>query len=206
MPSVVVISGPAVVVQASEARTARVFSADDGDDYVNALLAIAQAQIDGPTGWLGRAIGAQTLELRCDYFGAFDTRLLCPPVKQVVSVEVEGVNGSQTVDPPIYRLVGLPERPRLALVYGAVWPSFRPAEDAVRIRYEAGYVTVPAPIKHAIIMMAGVLRDAVPSDSGALKSETVEGVGRWDYALPDGAAEAMQKVAETLLSPYRVYA
>jgi hypothetical protein len=65
---------------------------------------------------------------------------------------------------------------------------------------------VPKAIKHAIILMAGVLRDATPDAGGFVKRKTIEGVGSRDYSLPDGAAEQMKQVADRLLDRWRVYA
>jgi hypothetical protein len=75
------------------------------------------------------------------------------------------------------------------------------------VQYRAGQVAddVPRRIKHAIILMAGVLRDATPNEGGAIKRETVDGVGSMDYSLPDGASNAMEKAAANLLSTYRVF-
>ena len=170
----VVIEGPAAVVTATEAKAAKVFSADDGDSYIDALLAVAQSQIDGSEGTLGRAIGLQTLEITVPANCTVDISRL--PLPNYVTT----VSDTLSVD-------GRTRAFRWRAGYGA-----SPAQP------------VPAALKHAIIMMAGVLRDAVPADEGALKSKTVDGVGRWDYSLPDGAAASMQKAADSLLAQFRV--
>ncbi len=48
------------------------------------------------------------------------------------------------------------EPARIVLSYGVNWPSFteRPS-NAIRIRYQAGYTTLPEDTKHAILMLAG---------------------------------------------------
>ncbi len=169
---VVVIEPPQRVVSASAAKAAKVFSADDGDAYVNLLLDVAQAEIDGPNAWLGRSLGEQVLETTMPAACEVDTSMLpFPPFVSIVSNTVSDDGNTRTV------------------------------------RWNAGYVDgeIPAPIRHAIIMMAGQLRDAVPSDDGAIKRKTVDGVGSWEYSLPDGAAAAMKAAAERLLAPYRVY-
>ncbi|QDM32091.1 hypothetical protein FNL55_12665 [Tardiphaga sp. vice352] len=170
----VLVSGPAAAVTAAEARAAKVFSADDADSYVDMLLAVAQSHIDGIHGTLGRSIGLQTLELTLPSGCKIDSS--CLPF------------------PPYVDTV-----------------SDEPSEDGAThaFRWRAGYgadpaTALPAALRHAIIMMAGVLRDAVPADEGALKSKTVDGVGRWDYSLPDGAAASMQKAADSLLAQFRV--
>ena len=170
---VVVIDPPERVVSAEEAREVRVFTVDDDDGYIEMLLEIAQSEIDGPSGWLGRSIGMQTLQVTLPAYA--DVRLDC-----------------------------LPYRPAIEVL------SNQLSEDGLSrsVEYRAGQEIddVPRRIKHAIIMMAGTLRDAVPADEGVLKSKTVDGVGRWDYSLPDGAAAAMKSAAERLLSTYQVYA
>lgn len=170
---VTVVEVPERVVDADEARLARVFTDADADAYVEDLLEIAQSEIDGPAGWLNRAIGEQLLQVTLP--ACVVVKMEClpyPPVTEIVS-DVLSEDGCTRV-----------------VQY---WAG-QPAEE------------IPKRIKHAIIMMAGMLRDAVPADEGALKSKTVDGVGRWDYSLPDGAAEAMKSAAERLLSTYRVYA
>lgn len=168
----VVIEAPVVVVTATEAKAAKVFSADDGDGYIDMLLAVAQSQIDGSEGVLGRAIGLQTLEMTVWANSCVDTtRLPLPNYIDTVSDTLSADGRTRA------------------------------------FRWRAGYLTpsdVPPAIKHAIIMMAGVLRDAVPSDEGSLKSKTIDGVGRWDYSLPDGAAATMRSAADALLSQFRV--
>lgn len=163
-----VIAGPAAAVTAAEAKASQVFSADDDDSYVELLLSIAQAQIDGWTGWLGRAIGLQTLEVTVPACWTFDRSCLLPPYVDTVTDTL--------------------------------------SEDGLTraFRYRAGYTTVPAPIKHAIILMAGALRDATPSDGGEIKSRTVDGVGRFDYTTSDGAGDAMKNAAMALLANYKV--
>jgi hypothetical protein len=171
--AVVVIDPPEIVVTADEARTARVFTEDDDDEYVESLLEIAQSEIDGPSGWLGRCIGEQVLQI------------ILP-----ASVEVDGAC--------------LPYPPFVEIVSDVV------SDDGCNrvVQYRAGQAVdeVPKRIKHAIIMMAGTLRDATPSEGGALKKKTVDGVGSREYTLPDGAADAMKTAAERLLSTYQVYA
>jgi hypothetical protein len=81
---VVVIEPPELVVTAEEARTARVFTADDDDEYVEGLLEIAQSEIDGPAGWLGRSIGVQTLQVT--FPSCTDVRPECLPYRPVIEI------------------------------------------------------------------------------------------------------------------------
>jgi hypothetical protein len=170
---VIVVEGPARAVLAVEAKATGVFGDDEEDNLVQLLLDIAQAQIDGWDGWLGRAVGLQTLEIKRPTDCVLDLgQLPLPPYVQTVSDVVT---------------------------------------DGVRtFRWKAGYgetpaKPLPAPIRHAIILMAGILRDAVPDAGGGIRRETVDGIGSTDYALPNGAAEAMRKTADNLLSTFRIF-
>lgn len=163
-----VIVAPAIAVTAAEAKASQVFSADDDDSYVNLLLSIAQAQIDGWSGWLGRAVGVQTLEVTVPDCWVLDKSCLLPPYIDTVTDIV--------------------------------------SEDGLTraFRYRAGYLTVPAPIKHAIILMAGALRDAKPDEGGEIRREMVDGVGSLEYQLADSGAAEMSSAAQNLLRPYKV--
>jgi hypothetical protein len=170
--SVTVITAPPLVVTAAEARAAGIFTSDDGDEYVETMLEIAQSEIDGPDGWLGRSIGEQVLQITLPAYA--DVRIDCLPYRPVSSIisNVLSADGCSRV-----------------------------------VQYNTGQAIadVPKRIKHAIILMAGVLRDATPDEGGAVKRKTVEGVGAFDYGVPDGAADAMKAAGERLLSTYQVY-
>ena len=170
---IVVIEPPELVVTAAEARTARVFTDADDDDYVDMLLEIAQSEIDGPSGWLGRCIGEQQLQVTLTALA--DVRLDCLPYRPVTEIISNVLSDDGCTRIVEYR-------------------AGQPVEE------------VPKRIKHAIIMMAGALKDATPSEGGFLKKKTVDGVGSREYTLPDGAADAMKTAAERLLSTYQVYA
>jgi hypothetical protein len=171
--SIIVITPPPRVVTADEARDAGVFAGGDADGYVETMLEIAQSEIDGPDGWLGRSIGEQVLQLTLPSY--VDVRIECLPYRPVSSIvsSVLSADGCSRV-----------------------------------VQYNAGQATadVPKRIKHAIILMAGVLRDATPDEGGLIKRKTVEGVGSREYTLPDGASDAMKTAAERLLATYQVYA
>ena len=145
---VVVVTPPEPIVSWEEARAHLRLDSDEEEAYVTALVAAAQQWIDGPAGWLGRAIGVQTLKI-----DASERRAGCP----------------------------LPFPPFIDVVEGDV-----AAEGSVT--YRAGYETIPAPIKQAVLLL----------------------VGQW-YSYRGNVAEEgrpaeMPMAVEALLSPYRVWA
>ncbi len=185
--SVVVVEPPEdPVVSLEEAKAHLRVDHDDDDDYIESLVAVATATIDGPNGWLGRCLVEQTLEWRGPSFGPCDGRLPYPPVLEIESVKYDdGAGAEQTVPDADYRLIGQPNQPRVVLEYGASWPSARCQDEAVRIRYTAGWPvetesegedavttwTGPAPIKHAVLLMVSELYENREAASDASRKE-----------------------------------
>lgn len=166
----------------------------DGDlskkTYVESLVAAASGHIDGPDGWLGRALGVQTIEARLDNFDCGSIRLPYKPVIDIVSVHYATPGGNiALIDPDQYELLG----PSLVPVFGKVWPAANWQREAVRVRYRAGYDgeegrIMPAPIKQAILLMVGDL----------YKFRETSAAGAFS-AVP------MSTTVERLLAPFRVY-
>lgn len=215
--SVVVITPPAPIVTPDAAG--QHLRLDPGADtaLLQVYIAAAQGMIDGPMGWLGRAVGVQTLELRLDglsspiwawnydtsgiFWGAQDNyaalsagwpssrvNLPFPPLVSVVSVTYEDSNGAtQTL--PSSEYVATDQG--LDTAFGKTFPSGRWEANAVHIRYQAGYATVPAPIVAAILLMVGDLYANRETTLDARKSAVVE--------IP------MSTTVQALLGPYRVW-
>lgn len=197
MRTLVVIS-PDPVVTWEEAKAHLRLDGDDEQALVVRLIAAATAHIDGPNGWLGRALGPQTLEARAR--GFCDTISL--PYRPIIDVEsvhyLDDQGQSQLVDPATYELVG----DDLGTAWGQSWPTpgvYRGNAETVRIRYRAGYAVdpaantlvhaVPEPIRAAILLMVGDLWHQRQSFvTGTISS-----------AVP------MSMTVENLLSPFRVY-
>ncbi len=149
------------------------------NDTVKDLIATATKPLEGPEGWLGRALITQTLELRLDCFPYPEILLPCPPLQLDVDGNAEHVvvryidtNGAlQTVDSSIYRVLPVANGPaRIVTAYGKCWPCPRCEHEAVRIEYRCGYGDAPddvdAAIRHAMRLMISHLyqnREAVSS-------------------------------------------
>lgn len=182
--SVTVITAPDPIIPWAEA--ARHLRLDDGDDqqaYVEGLVAVATGWLDGPDGWLGRALGEQVLEARFDAWPC-PLRLPFPPLLSIVSASYVDPNGATQPVTVTDGLLDLGPAPRV-----------RGRDGDVTIRYRAGYAntengasTVPAPIRHAILLMVSHYfnnRDAVTVTAAQ------------PAQLPLGV--------ETLLAPFRVW-
>jgi hypothetical protein len=134
-----------------------------------ALIDAVTAEIDGPNGWLGRALGPQTIEYTADAWRR-DRRyrdrcvhafvLPCPPIISITSVKYVDVDGAeQTIDTANYVLYG--DTVTLKPTYSL--PCVGSFADPIRVRYQAGYNgtavasggtgSIPAAAKQAIILL-----------------------------------------------------
>lgn len=160
---VVVITPPEPVVTIGEAKRHLKQDSDDDADLIKSYVAAATQHLDGPDGYLGRAIGVQTLEGRVDVFR--DAMVLpYPPLIDIVAVKyLDGTGTEITLLPEFYETRGT----LIGSAFGKRWPSVAAHPESVRIQYRAGYAprtvgettvsTVPESIKAAILLMTGDL-------------------------------------------------
>lgn len=142
--SVTVISPPKSVLTLEQAKRHLRVDHEDDDEYIADLIAVAVGWLDGPTGWLGRSLGMQTLEANFPACIEPEARSYpCPPFLGPVS-ETPSVDG-QTI----------------AVAWQAGYlPAVANDPDAP--------CAIPAPIRHAILLMIGHLysnRDAVTASA-----------------------------------------
>ncbi len=208
--SVIVITPPADLVTPAEAKAWQPVFADDADERVTALLQAAQAEIEPPDSEIGRAFGLQTLEARfCDW-SCRDLRMPFPPLRSVTSVTYDDVDGmEQTLNPSNYAVFGIgSSRGGLGLREGASRPAIGRRQDAIRVRFVAGYVENDPqllPVKQAIVLAASHLRSLGTQDL-ALRSRTVEGLGSRTWTVSDTAQKLIHSTVDRLLRRYRIYA
>jgi uncharacterized phiE125 gp8 family phage protein len=185
----IVVTPPAPIVTWADADQHLKLDGDETDrTYVEGLIAAATGHIDGPGGWLNRALGAQTLEARFDDFRCSPLRLPYPEIISVLSVKhIDAAGTEQTIGVGGYELFGAELEP----AFGLAWPTARSQRNAVRIRYQAGYAAgAPqlAVAKTAILLMVGDLyRNRGTTQNGA------------QSAVP------MSTTVESLLGPLQVY-
>lgn len=224
--STIVVTPPAPILDAATVRKRLGITKASEDDNLTAYIAAATALLDGPEGWLGRALGPQMLRTSgsnfpwfcgygySGYMGYSDAypgaqylayeavKLPCPPIVSISSITYVDKDGvTQTLDSSAYRL-SLPRT--LYPVYGTFWPSARVDPDSVQITYVAGYPgDVPPPIIQAIVMGVAKLRSMSVEDI-LLKSDTVIGVQSRSWETSADVGATYDKAASALLAPYRV--
>lgn len=182
--SVVVVTPPISDIDLDLVKSHLRVDHNDDDQLIQAFVDAAVSHIDGPAGWLSRAIWPQTLELRQNVFCG-PIRLPYGPVSDVVSVKyVDGSGVEQTMAPADYLLTN---DGTVALAYGSNWPSLRGDAEGVRVQYEAGFEVLPAAVQSAVFLMVGDLY---------LNRETTGA---------DAAAIQMSTTVQALLGPYRAW-
>lgn len=187
-----VIDPPDPIVSWLDAQRHLRLDGDDEKAYVEGLIAAATSWIDGPSGWLGRAVGEQTLELADCGFG--NDRLPYPPIVTVESITYLGSDGldHEMAEGDFIQLLN----GSIAPLLGQSWPSVGDSPEAVRVRYVAGYPvtdadpsvsTVPAAITQAILLL----------------------IGHWyrnrETVVTGTIATSLPLAVEALLSTYRVW-
>jgi uncharacterized phiE125 gp8 family phage protein len=182
---VLVATPPQPVVSFQEAKDHLRVRHDDEDMLIETYVAAATASLDGPAGWLGRALGRQELEATDDVFRDC-MRLPYPPILDVVSIKYLNAGGVEaTILPSEYEMRGS----LIGSAFGKRWPAVLAHPGSVRIRYWAGYDEVPAQVRAAILLMVGDLY---------ANRETVA-IGVSAAAIP------MSTTVLNLLNPLRVY-
>lgn len=189
MRRVIVTVPPERVVSVDVAKQHLRVDGDDDDFLIGAFIDAATAHIDGPDGWLGRAIGVQTLEAGLDGFVCDPITLPYPPTLSVIGIVYDDIDGvERTLDPATYEFrAGV-----IGSAWGKSWPStraYRGSSRSVRITYRAGYEVIPPPITVAILLMVGdMFHSRATISTGAAMS-----------AVP------MTASATALLQPFKVY-
>lgn len=124
-----------------------------GDPELTALIKAARVAAEGYT---RRALVTQTWDLKLDRFPCWTINVPKPVLQSVVSITYVDTDGvTQTLDPSQY-LVDTSSTPaRITPVFGGIWPVTRWQNNAVTVRFVAGYglaAAVPDGIKAWMII------------------------------------------------------
>lgn len=170
--------------------------ATDEQTRVTELIAAATSYLDGRDGILGRCLVTQAWDLTLDGFpsGGKPIRLPLPPIQSVTSITYTDTNGAaQTLSSSVYALsADRDHRPRIHLAYNQSWPETRSIEDAVTVRFVAGYASGNSPEDAS----------AVPE---AIKNAMRLLIGHWfenRQAVTFGAAQEIPLGVRALLAPF----
>jgi len=128
------------------------------DTLIASLIVAAREYVEQIT---GRALLTQTWDLFLDRFSGREIDIPCSPLISVTSVKYIDTAGSeQTLSTDDYTVRTYSSHyGEVGLNFDADWPSTRRIEDAVYIRFVAGYgatsASVPQAIRQAMLMLVG---------------------------------------------------
>ncbi|WP_421565915.1 head-tail connector protein [Ochrobactrum sp. EDr1-4] len=195
-----VIEPPQPIVTLEEAKRHLIVDFDDDDELIRSLLLAATSWIDGPTGWLGCALGVQTLELCVADFYSLACQqgiipLPYPPIVEIVSITYRDPAGASIVMPASeYEATLGGVRP---LHNG--WPTAEGTADSVRIRYKVGWQR-PDPVDSSKL-----ISDAPQAIRTAIMMLVAQWYAVREAATTEGSVNKMPFAVEALLQPYRIY-
>lgn len=155
-----------------------------GDPILNILIAAARQHAET---LLKRYIITQTIDLYLDCFDAWEIKL--PPLQSVTAityVDTDGVTQTLSSDDYLVDAVSVPAR--ITPAYGEVWPTTRAQNNAVKIRFIAGYgaaSAVPKCIKNWLL-----LRIKQIYDQQGFVNVGNGGVAEFPYSLVDGLLDS----------------
>jgi uncharacterized phiE125 gp8 family phage protein len=115
----------------------------DDDTLIELFIDAAVDFVDGPSGFLGRALIDQTWDY---YLDAFPTdsgpiEIPLPPLIEVIGLFYQDGDGvEQEWTSTNYRVDASGEPGKISLGSGVSWPTPITEGDAVRIRFRAGYL------------------------------------------------------------------
>lgn len=188
------ISGPGIgspsdtePVSLAEALAHLRIDSGDEDALISSLVTAARTYAEN---YCNRAFITQVWDLVLDAFPRDILELPKAPLQDIEEVVyIDHAGAEQTLAASQYKVDTITDPGRIAPAYGEAWPVTRGEPNAVRIRFSAGYggvaTAVPAPIKHAILLLVAHL------------FENRE-------AARDGAWSRLPFGVDALLSPYRI--
>lgn len=126
------------------------------DALITSLIIAAREHVEG---FLGRKLVTQTWDLTVDSFTGNSIVIPYAPLQSITSVKyLDGAGVQQTLATTEYVVDTTQQPGRIFLGYDKYWPTVQTRENAVVVRFVAGYglaVAVPESIKAAIKLLVG---------------------------------------------------
>lgn len=167
------ITGPSSEpITLDEAKLHLRVDVDDDDALIQGLIVAARQSAEQIT---GRALMTQTWELALDRFDN-EIWLQLPPLQSVSSITYRDPDGVvQTLADTEYLVNDYKEPACIVPAYGKCWPATRDQENAVQVRFVAGYANagaVPQAIKQWMLLQIGSMYENRESEiAGTLTTQ-----------------------------------
>lgn len=180
MMQIVITAQPEPLVTLDEAKVALGESGNDRNSLIEAFILAAQAELDGPKGWVGISVAEQSVLVIADAFEDPTIRLPGGPIiDPVVVTYLDSDGDEQTLDAAGYVLS---VNGTLSLAAGASWPTPYDQSGAISVAYDVG---IPAPedddaadprislMKVAIILHVRMTMDGVEPEKARKAIEAI---------------------------------
>lgn len=175
------------------------------DPLVAAMIAAATRSLDGPTGWLGRCLGPQTLETSVSCWDDIETALYGPVIAVDSITYVDTAGATQVVSDTLWTLDGD------QIYWGSTWssPTTASRRNAIKVLYRAGYDgddpisggTGPVPDEAKAAIIEAVQQVILArSDTLGLRSVEVPDVETITYLDADKVSAIMRKSSMGMLA------
>jgi uncharacterized phiE125 gp8 family phage protein len=116
----------------------------DEDTLISALILAATAHVEGRTGYTGRALCPQTWDFHLSEFPSDPSRVIEIPLPPLIAVDsityLDRDGAEQTLATTVYEVNTATAPGGIGLKQSQTWPETRQAWNAVKIRFQAGYV------------------------------------------------------------------
>lgn len=135
--NITITSYPDMLVSLEEAKVALGESGDDRDEFIQDMILAAQAELDGPKGWVGISVAQQSVDVT---FDSFDTPIRLPGgpiIGDVVISYLDSAGDAVILDAETYTVQS---DGSVCLVVGGTWPTTAAQGGAVTASYDVGMV------------------------------------------------------------------
>ena len=151
---ITVTTQPEPLVTLEEAKVALgEIGTSDRDELITSLILAAQAELDGPKGWVGISVAQQSVEVCFDSFAGCISLPAGPIIEPVMVTYLDSDGTEQTLTDTTYTLL---TDGRLVLTPNESWPGTYSRAEAVTVAYNVGIADEADPrialMKTAIIL------------------------------------------------------
>jgi uncharacterized phiE125 gp8 family phage protein len=171
LPPVVTVAPASEPLTQAEAKNHLKVDGSDDNDAIDRLISTGRTLVEEIT---GTKLASQTVVMRCSDWSDL-SKLPIAPIVSVSSVTyLDSAGATQTLSTDVYEGVLHGLEPHIRLKLNQSWPSVRDASDAITVTAVAGYASLPAPVKSAMLLTIAALYD-----------------GRSEGSIPKGAMDLL---------------
>jgi uncharacterized phiE125 gp8 family phage protein len=152
LPAVVTVEPLTEPVSLAEAKAQCRVDGSDSDDELALFIQAAREFVETYT---GTKLVSQTVVQRCSSFNDLGSLSVAPVISVSSIAYLDSAGAEQTLSTDVYETVLTGLEPLIRRKIDQSWPSVRCVADAVRVTAVCGYTEVPAPIKHAMLLLIG---------------------------------------------------